>query len=527
MKLSKTCKILVLTGLAFMLSANAEMVFRRGNGSEPQSLDPQFGDGVPGANITRDLFEGLIAEDKEGKLVSGVAKSWDISKDGLTYTFHLGDAQWTNGTSVTAGDVVYAWRRAVDPATGTNYAFLLYPVKNAQAITQGEEKDLTKLGVKALDDKTLVVKLGGPTPYFLGMLTHSVTYPVPKSVVEKYGKSWTKPEHIVSNGPFKMSKWVPQASIELVKSDSYWDKEAVKLDKVIYYPIEDQNAELKRFRAGELDWTSEIPNDQFKFIKKKLAKAFKVANYLGVYYYGFNTTKPPFKDNLPLRKALSMAIDRDILVNRIISTGEKAAYSFVVPGVNNADPYIPSYAKLTQKERLVLAKKFYTEAGYSKDKPLKLELLYNTSENHKKIAIAIAAMWKQALGVQTSLTNQEWKVFNQTRKAKEKTQAFRAGWVGDYNDANTFLELFLSHSGLNDVGFNSPKFDQLMKAASQQQDMKKRTLLLHDAEKILTDSYAVMPIYYYVVKRLVNPKVRGYSINIMDHSRSKYIWIEK
>lgn len=526
MKLSKIAQILALAGLTLASSVSAEMVLRRGNGAEPQSLDPQISEGVPGSHILRDLFEGLVAEDKDGKIVPGMAKSWELSEDGLTYTFHLRDAQWSNGDPVTAGDFVYAWQRGVNPATGTNYAFLLYPIVNAEAISSGKEKDLSALGAKALDDKTLEVKLNGPTPYFLGMLTHSISYPVPQKVVEKLGKTWTRAENIVSNGPFKMEKWTPQASIELVKSDNYWDKDVVKLDKVIFYPTENQNAELKRFRAGELDWTYEIPLDQLKFIKKELADQFKVANYLGVYYYGFNVTKPPFKDNIALRKALAYAINRDVLVEKVTGAGEKAAYNFVVPGVDNAEPYIPAYAQLSQKERLEQAKKFYAEAGYSKDKPLELELRYNTSENHKKIAIAIAAMWKQALGVKVNLVNEEWKVFLQTRKQKN-TQAFRAGWIGDYNDANTFLEMWLSSSGLNDTGYNSEKFDGLMKQASVEKDMAKRSQLLHEAEKDFIDSFSLMPIYHYVTKRMVSPKVKGYTINVMDHSRSKYMYIEE
>ncbi len=526
MKLSKVVKTLLLAGLALSVSVNAEMVLRRGNGSEPQSLDPQISTGVPSSHIQRDLFEGLVAEDKDGKIVPGVAEKWEISEDGLTYTFHLRDTTWTNGDKVSADDVVFAWQRGVNPATGSEYSFMLYPIKNAKAISEGKEKDIAQLGVKALDDKTVQVTLENATPYFLSMLAHSFTYPVPKKVVEKYGKEWTKAENIVSNGPFKMSKWTPQASMELVKSDSYWDKDVVKLDKVIFYPIENQNAELKRFRAGELDWTYEVPLDQLKFIRKELADQFKVENYLGIYYYGLNVTKPPFKDNLPLRKALAYAINRDVLVDKVTGAGEKSAYNVVVPGVANADPYIPAYAKLTQAERLEKAKAFYKEAGYSKDKPLEMELRYNTSDNHKKVAIAIAAMWKQALGVKVNLINEEWKVYLQTRKQKN-TQAFRAGWIGDYNDGNTFLEMWLSKSGLNDTGYNSPKFDELMKKASQEQDLAKRAQLMHDAEKDFIDSFSLIPIYYYVTKRLVSPKVKGYNINVMDHSRSKYMWIEE
>ncbi|PIE42423.1 MAG: peptide transporter [Gammaproteobacteria bacterium] len=527
MKLSRLGKILILAGLTLAASVQAEMVLRRGNGAEPQSLDPQISEGVPGSHILRDLFEGLVAEDKDGKIVPGMAKKWEVSEDGLTYVFHLRDAQWSNGDPVTAEDFVYAWRRGVDPKTGTNYAFLLYPIVNAEAIATDKEKDLSKLGVKAIDDNTLEVKLNGPTPYFLGMLTHSVAYPVPKKVVEQYGNKWTRAENIVGNGPFKMTKRVPRASLEVTKSDTYWDKDAVKLDKVIFYPIENRRTELKRFRTGKLDWTYNVPLNQLKAIKKELADNLKVANYLGVYYYSFNTTKPPFKDNIALRKALTYAIDRDVLVDKVTGAGEKTAYNLVVPGVANAKPYIPKYAGLSQEKRLEMAKEFYQQAGYSKENPLELELRYNIGENHKKIATAIAAMWKQALGVKTNVISEEFKAFLQTRKQKEKTQAFRAGWIGDYNDGNTFLELFLSNSGLNDVGYNSPKFDKWMKQAAMEQDMDKRAQLMYDAEKDFIDSFSLMPIYHYVTRRLVNPKVKGYNINVMDHSRSKYMWIEE
>lgn len=526
MKFYQLTKLTLLTAGLLLGSAQAEMVLRRGNCAEPLSLDPQINGDVQGGHILRDLFEGLVAEDSEGNIVPGVAKSWDVSEDGLTYTFHLRDSLWSDGKPLTAEDFVYAWQRAVMPETGNSYAFLLFPVKNAEAIVSGKEKDLTALGVKATDAKTLTVTLAQPTPYFLGLLTHSITYPAPRQTVEKYKNAWTKPENIISNGAFKMSTWTPQASMELVKSDNYWDKDAVKLDKVIYYPTEDRNAELKRFRAGELDWTCDIPNNQLPFIKKNLADSLIVGEYLGTFYYGFNTTKPPFKDNLPLRKALTLAINREKLTEKVTGTEEKPAYNLVMQGVADAKPYIPSYAKLSQDERNEIAKKLYAEAGYSKDNPLEVELRFNTSSNHKKVAIAIAAMWKDTLGVKTNLANEEWKVFLQTRKQKN-TQVFRAGWIGDYNDANTFLEIFTANSGKNDVGFYSQSFDDKLAQAAQEQDKEKRADLLQSAEKELLDAFVVTPLYFYVNKLLVSPKVKGYHLNVMNHTRSKYIWIEE
>ena len=530
MKSQKKPLIILLTaalGVAAQ-AANAESILRRGNGSEPHSIDPQTAEGVPESNILRDLFEGLIGEDASGNLVPGVAEKWEISADGKTYTFHLRDAKWSDGSPLTAHDFVYAWQRAVDPATGSHYSFLLYPVKNAQKIAEGHEKDVNQLGVKATDDHTLVAELEGPTPYFLGLLTHATAYPAPKAAVEKHGKKWTRPENIVTNGPFKLDSWQPNAQLTVAKSDQYWDKDAVKLDKVIYYPTENQTSDMNRYRAGEVDMTYEIPNDQIKMLRENFKDELKISSYLGTYYYGFNVTRPPFKDNPKLREALTLAIDRDVITDKVTGVGEKPAYSFVPPGINGYDHYTPEYASLDKAARIEKAKKLYEEAGYGKDKPLKVDLLYNTSENHKKIAVAVAAMWKQNLGVQTNLTNQEWKVFLTTRTEKKQTEVFRAGWIGDYNDAYSFLELFQSKSGLNDSGYVNEKFDALLAQAGQKQDMGKRAAILKDAEKMLTDDYPVAPVYSYVTKRLVKPYVKGYAEeNVMDHRSSKYMWIEK
>lgn len=507
-------------------SVQADMVLRRGNGSEPKSIDPQIAEGVPESNILRDLFEGLTTEDAAANIIPGIAESWTISEDGKQYTFKLRQSAWSDGTPLTAHDVVFGWQRAVNPETGSNYAFILYPVKNAQKIATGEEKDLNALGVKALDDLTLQVELENPTPYFLGMLAHNVAYPAPKHVVEKHGKAWTRPENMVSNGAFKLESWSPNASLVAVKSDAYWNKDQVKLDKVIFYPIEDQNSELKRYRAGELDMTHEIPNDQIQWIRDNLGDELKIGSYLGTYYYGFNTTKPPFKDNPKLREALSLAIDRDIIVQKVTGVGEKATHTLVPDGVNGYTRYTPESSTWSQKERNEKAKALYAEAGYSKDNPLKVELLYNTSENHKKIAIAVAAMWKQVLGVEASLTNKEWKVFLQERKEKQVTQIFRAGWIGDYNDPYSFLELFGSASNLNDVGFADQEYDNLLAQTANEQDAAKRFAIMQEAEKRFIDSYALAPIYNYVTKRLVKPHVKGYTSNVMDHVRSQYISIE-
>lgn len=525
-----THKHLLITALlaSSIQSALAEQVLRRGNGSEPHTLDPQIAEGVPESNILRDLFEGLVAENAKAELINGVAESWNISEDGKVYTFKLRQTQWSDGTPLTAHDFVYAWQRAVNPETGSHYAFLLYPVKNAEAIATGKEKDVSALGVKAIDDLTFEVTLENATPYFLSMIAHNTAYPVPKHVVEKHGKEWTRKENIVSNGAFTLTDWVPNAQLTAVKSTHYWDKDNVKLDKVIFVASEDANSELKRYRADEIDYTYEIPNDQVKWIRENLGAEFKVSPYAGIYYYGFNSAHDPFKDNPKLREALSLAIDRQAIVEKVTGVGETAAYNIVPAGFNGYTPYIPAHANDDQAKRLEKAKALYAEAGYSKDKPLKINILYNTSENHKKIAIAIAAMWKQNLGVEATMENKEWKVYLQERRQKVPTMhVFRAGWISDYQDPNTFLELFQANSDLNDVSYNNPEFEAKLKAAASESDPAKRFALLNEAEGIILNDHALIPIYHYVTKRLVKPYVKGYEANVMDHTRSQYLSIEK
>lgn len=512
--------------LVAALQTQAENVLHRGNDDEPATLDPQLAQGMPEMHILRDMFVGLVDEAPDASLIAGAAERWEISDDGLTYTFYLRDGKWSDGNAVTAQDFVYAWQRAVDPAVGSKYAFFLYPIKNAKAINEGNA-ELSTLGASAVDAKTLKVELENPTPYFLGMLTNAVAYPVPKVVVEKHQKDWTRPENIVSNGAFTLQAWQPQAQIVLAKAANYYDAASVSLDKVIYYPTSDQNAALKRYRAGELDFTSDVPVEQIKWVRENLPKELHTHSQLGVFYYGFNLTKPPFKDNIKLREALTLAIDREPIVESITGNGEEAAYGFVVPGVDNyGAAYRPAYADMPREARLARAKQLYAEAGYSQDKPLKVELLYNTNENNKKISVAIAAMWKQALGVETELINKEWKTYLSDRRSYN-TQVFRGSWLGDYNDANTFLDLFVSGGGSNTVGLADPEFDALIAKAAQTQDMAARAEILHQAEKRLIDNFSLIPVYYFVSKHMVKPYVSGYAPNVMDHWQSKYLKVAR
>ncbi len=519
-------RVTLLWVCAVFNASATEQILRKGNGPEPQSLNPHQSLGVPASNILRDLFEGLISEAPNGELIPGVAKHWEIDERGTRYIFYLREqAKWSNGEPVTAHDFVYSWQRIVTPQTGSVYAQILAPILHANAIIQGK-KEPTALAVKALDDHTLEVKLQGPTPYFLGLLTHSTTYPLHAATVKKYGNKFARANRLMSNGAYRLTEWVVQSHIILKRNPQYWDNSHTRIDTVYYYPIEDQSTELKRYRAGEIDFTHEIPLNQYKWIKKNLANDLHVAPYLGTYYYGFNLTKTPFKDNIKLRQALTMAIDRKIIAEKITGSGEIPAYGWVPPGISNYQAQSFAWRDMNKADRLAKAQKLYQQAGYSKANPLVIEVRYNTSENHKKIALAISSMWKKTLGVKVKLLNEEWKVFLANRKQKN-TEAFRSGWIADYNDAFSFAELLYSQHGINDTGYNNAHYDALLKQSAIEQDQEKRRQLLAQAEQIMLADYPIMPIYFYVTKRLVKPYVRGYQANIMDHHYTKNMYLAK
>lgn len=498
-------------------------VLRRGNGAEPQTLDPHRAQGVPESNILRDLFEGLVSEAPDGSLVPGVAERWEVSGDGLVYTFHLRPAaRWSNGDPVTAEDFVFSLRRSVDPATLSLYSSILAPLENAAAITRGE-LPAERLGVRALDPQTLEIRLGAPTPYLLGLLTHSTTYPVHRPSLEQAGERFARPGALVGNGAYVLADWVVQSHVRLRRNPQYWNDAATRIDEVWYYPIENYDAELKRYRAGELDITEAVPFSQLDWIRANLGAELVIAPYLGSYYYGLNLTRPPFEGNPALRTALAMAIDRDIITGRVAGAGEIPAYGWVPP-VQGYTGQRPAWADWTQAERNAEAQRLFRAAGYGPERPLRVELLYNTNENHKRIAVAIASMWKQVLGVETSLVNQEWKVFLD-RRARRDTQIFRAGWIGDYNDANSFASLMYSSNGQNDPGYASPRYDALLDAAATERDPAARRELLETAERQLLEDLPVIPIYFYVSKHLVKPRVGGFVPNIMDHHATKDLFL--
>lgn len=499
-------------------------VLRRSNGAEPGSLDPHLAEGVPASNVLRDLYEGLMTEKANGELTGGVAESWDVSDDGLSYTFTFRDnAKWSNGEPVTPNDFVYSLRRAVDPKTRSTYADVLSPILNASDIIAGK-LPTGKLGVVAVDGKTLRIRLQGVTPYFLGLLAHATSYPVYQKAVEQYGDKFVRPENTVTNGAFKLVEHTPRALMKLQRNTHYWNNDSNQINTVFFYPIEDQAAALKRYEADEVDFAESPPSTQVDRIKKKYPDEFTIFSILGTYYFEFNVNKKPF-NNAKLRQALSLAIDRQIIIDRIGKLDQQPAFSWVPPGTDNYKVFEPEYASWSQEQRNAAAKKLFAEATNGQSEPVEVQILYNTSESHKKISLAISQMWEAQLGVKTTLVNQEWKVFLKTRDAGD-FQVARAGWVGDYNDPFTFLEILLSKHGQNNSNYNSSEYDRLVGLAANMPDLEQRAQLIHDAEKILVADAPVIPLYFYTSVRLVKPWVKGFEPNVLGHFRSSHFRVE-
>jgi oligopeptide transport system substrate-binding protein len=506
--------VILVGPIGTIMPAAAEKVLRIANMAEPETLDPHKSSTVPESDILRNLFEGLVVLDPGGKVAPGVAESFSVSDDGLTYTFRLrANAKWSNGEPVTADDFVYSLRRIENPKTRSQYAEVLYPIKNAQEVNTGKAA-LTELGVAAVDARTAQITLKAPTPYFLQLLTHTSALPVNEKAVTRFGEEWLKPGNMVSNGAYMLDDVKPNSHIRIVKNRDYWDAAKVTIDAAVFDPSEDRVAVLKRFRAGEFDVLRDLPNDQLSWLRQNMPKELHIAPYAGVYFYVFNTTKPPFNDKR-VRLALSMAINREILVEKITGAGELPAYGFVPDGTASYTPRRVPWRTLSQAEREAAAQKLMSEAGYGLGKPLRFELAYNTSENHKRIAVALAAMWKK-INVNVELVNTEFKVHLSNMRIGN-FQMGREGWIVDYNDAQGYLFLLqTSTKQQNFSRFSNPEYDRLMDEASFTADPRKRAALLEQAEGILLEELPVMPIYFYVSKNLVSTKVKGWQDNLRD-----------
>jgi oligopeptide transport system substrate-binding protein len=503
-----------------------ERVLRRGNGPEPESLDPQKARQDSSLNILRDLFEGLTALDRDAAVVPGAAREWRVSADGTIYTFTLRDGLvWSNGDPLVARDFRNGLRRLVDPATASEYANILAPVVNAEPITRGAlPSDV--LGVDAPDDRTVVIRLAAPAPYILGLLAHPSAYPVHSPSLERYGASYARPGHLVSNGPFVLTDWVVGSHVDVQRNPLYHAAARVRLAGVRYFHMADAAGELRRYRAGELDFTYTIPNPQYDWIRAHLGDQLHVGPQLSTYYYGFNLTRPPFKAAPDLRQALSLALDRERITAQVTGLGEVPACSWVPPGVAHYTPQRLEYCDWPRARRIEAARRLYRQAGYSDSNPLRIEIRYNTGEIHNRIAVAVAAMWKEALGVECRLRAEEFHVLNQTILARAETQIFRSSWIGDYNDAWTFAQLLQSDFGINLTGYSNPAYDTLLAAAAGASDPDSRRSLLERAEALMLADHPVLPIYFYVNKHLVVAGLKGFSNNVMNVNPSRHLWFE-
>lgn len=500
----------------------------RNNGAEVQSLDPHKIEGVPESNVNRDLFEGLLVTDVDGHPAPGVAEKWE-NKDFKVWTFRLRkDAKWSDGTPVTAEDFVYSWQRLANPNTASPYAsYLQYGhIANIDDIIAGK-KPVTDLGVKAIDANTFEVTLSEPVPYFYKLLVHPSVSPVPKSAVEKFGEKWTQPANIVTNGAYKLKDWVVNERMVLERNPQYWDNAKTVINQVTYLPISSEVTDVNRYRSGEIDMTyNNMPIELFQKLKKEIPKEVHVDPYLCTYYYEINNQKAPFTD-VRVRTALKLALDRDIIVNKVKNQGDLPAYSYTPPYTDGMKLVEPEWFKWSQEKRNEEAKKLLAEAGYTADKPLTFNLLYNTSDLHKKLAIAVASIWKKNLGVNVKLENQEWKTFLDTRHQGTFDVA-RAGWCADYNEPTSFLNTMLSDSSNNTAHYKSPAFDKIIADTLKVSDDAQRAELYAKSEEQLDKDSAIVPVYYYVNARLVKPWVGGYTgKDPLDNISVKNLYIIK
>jgi len=502
--------------------AFAEVVFNRGNSADPESLDPHKTSTIYEADILRDLFLGLTTENAKSEIIPGAAESWTVSADGKVYTFKLrAGALWSDGSPVTANDFVFAWQRVVDPATAGEYAYMLAPVVNAEDITAGKKKP-DEMGVKAVDDSTFEVTLNAPTPYFLEMLTHQATYPVSKANIEAKGADFTKPGNLVSNGAYTLAEFVPNDHIKVVKNPKFYDAANVKIDSVNFIPTEDRSTAMKRFEAGELDSNNDLPTEQLTDLKAKFGDQINIGPYLGTFYFVFKITKAPW-DNVKLRHAVSMAIDRDYLAEKVWQNSMIPSYSFVPPGISGYETRTTDYAEMSQIDREDAAKKVLAELGYGPDKPLKMEIRYNTSENNKNTAVAIQEQLKP-LGVEVTLLNTDTKTHYGHLEQHGDFDVARAGWIADYKDPENFLALCKSGTGNNYSEYTDKEYDDLLAKAAASADPAERMKTLSDAEAIgVARDLCVLPLLYYSYKNIVSSKVKGWEDNVMDRHPSRFL----
>lgn len=491
------------------------------NDAEPETLDPAKMTGVPEHTLALGLYEGLTRHDPETlEPLPGVAESWEISEDGTVYIFKLReDAKWSNGERVTAADFVYSYQRVLDPApvAPIQYSYMLWCLDNAEAYNKGEIESFDEVGVRAIDEGTLEIRLRASTPYFLDLISFETYMPVHKATVEKHGIKWTRPENFVGNGPFVLSAWTLNVEIVMTPNPHYWDRDKVLLREVHALAIDDQDTSVNKFLNGELHWIRSVPSTRIDELK--LHPDYDASPYLGAYFYRFNTTEAPF-DNPLVRKAFAMAIDRQTICERVLKGGQIPAGTHVPPGIHNYTsgeglPYDPFRAR-----------ELLAEAGFEGGAGLpSISLLYNTNESHKQVAEAIVDMWQKNLGVTVSLENTEWKVYLD-RVDNFDYQIARAGWIGDYTDPNTFMDMFVTDGGNNNTGWSNPRYDELIELAATTHDQARRFEYFREAETLLCrDGVPIAPIYFYVNQFMVHEDVIGWYPNVRDLHPLRDIYI--
>ncbi len=498
-------------------------VIYRGNGGEPGSLDPALAEDIHAFNILTDLYEGLVSESASGELVPGVAKSWTISDDGLVYTFVLReDGRWSNGEPLTSNDFVRSFRRVADPATASVYGFLLEPVVNFSEVQNGSRLP-GELGVKAIDDLVLEIRLHEPAPQMLAVLAMPIAFPVHASRIA--AGSFSEAELFVGNGAYTLNSHSMGGPTKLRSSATYWDAASVAVDEIVYFPIVNPVTELNMYRAGEIDITHNIPSEQLKSLREATPGHVRIAPSLALYYLAFDLTEPPL-DDARLRKALSMAIDRETLV-ALIGRGEQAAYGIVPGGISGHVGSSFSWRSLPDAERQRRARELYREAGYSKETPLTIKYVYDTEDIHEKVALAVSSMWRDVLGIDVALEKREWQFFLETRDRRSDWDVMRFAWFGDYNHASTFTNLFRSNDPQNLSRYRNPDYDRLLAAAASGSDPTRRAELMTEAELELLDDSPIAPLYFFVSKHLVRPGIGGFEHNALDRHPSKYLSLER
>lgn len=510
-------------GRSEKLDQRDHLTIRRGLDGEPATLDPAQATDSFSFEVLRDVYEGLTTESQTGRIIPGVAESWKVNATSTKYTFRIRpNARWSNGLPVTPQDFVYAWQRVVDPKTASPVADALRPIAYASEIIAGRLPP-SRLGVHAVGKSRLQVTLSEPCPYFLQLLTHTALFPIysAPSAESHSPKTW------VSDGPYELTQWMPGEQISLKRNPFYWDYAHVPTPNIIYVFTPDEGAALRQFLAGQLDITDSVPLSALNWVTKQKSAELHLWPFLGTAYYAVNLHDPRIRMTLKLREALAMAIDRKMLVSRILRFGQTPAYSFVPPGTWNYNQQPWSWRNLPDNQRIALARKLYREAGYSPNHPLHLRLLINTNSTIKETAIAIAAMWQSVLGIKTAIDEQEYRVFLQSRRDPTQWDVVRLGWTADYDDASDFLDIFRTHSPNNDSGYSSRAFTALMNLAGRTADTITRRRTLEAAERVMLSDYPVIPIYFYASDRLVKRYVGGFHPTKMNRLYSKYLYFRR